>query len=132
MKDGDQRVLVVEDDALIRESLVELLEEHGYQTEAAADGREALDKLAAAASPPCLILLDLMMPVMDGREFREKQLGDPALSQIPVVVISAYRDLENLASELHPVALLKKPLRLAELLGVVEQHCCRRTTGQEV
>jgi CheY-like chemotaxis protein len=132
MSATDGHVLVVEDDETIRESLVELLHEYGYAAESAADGREALDKLAAPHGTPCLILLDLMMPGMDGREFRERQLGDPALSEIPVVVISAYRDLGSLADELRPVAMLEKPLRLADLLGVVKQHCCTRTAGQEV
>lgn len=132
MTESTRHVLVVEDDETIRETLVELLVEYGYAAESAADGREALEKLAESSTAPCLILLDLMMPGMDGREFRERQLCDPALSEIPVVVISAYRDLRTLAGELRPVAMLKKPLRLADLLGVVKAHCCTRTAGQEV
>lgn len=119
------RVLVVEDDELIRDSLLELLEQHGVAAEGAANGREALDQLAAATTLPALIVLDLMMPVMDGREFRAAQLRDPALAGIPVVVISAYRDLAELEHELQPVGLLGKPLKLAELLAIIRRHCPR-------
>lgn len=125
----NQRVLVIEDDEMIRESLMELLEDHGYQTDGAGHGREALDKLLApTTAPPCLIVLDLMMPIMDGREFRRQQLADPALSQIPVVIMSAYRDFEQLADELAPVGMFRKPLKVQELLDVVDKFCCSRTS----
>src|SRR5881392_3915466 len=86
-------VLVVEDDEDIRDSLVEFLGDEGYEARGAGNGREALSLLAAIAPPPCLIILDLMMPVMDGRTFREEQLRRPDVADIPVIVISAYRDL---------------------------------------
>lgn len=117
-------VLVVDDDEMIRESLIEALGDHGYAARGASDGREALDLLRAPEPAPCLIILDLMMPVMDGREFREAQLADPALSQIPVVVVSANRDLQRICKDLAPQAAFKKPLPLADLLDVVQQHCC--------
>lgn len=120
MKD---RVVVVEDDELIRDSLLEVLEDHGYEAIGASDGREALDKLASLDSPPCLIVLDLMMPGMDGREFRRLQLEDPALKTIPVVVISAFRDLDEIAKELAPAGHFKKPLKLKEFLTIVQTHC---------
>ena len=116
-------VVVVEDDELIRDSLLEILEEHGYGAVGAADGREALDKLAKLDSPPCLIVLDLMMPIMDGREFRRRQLEDPALKQIPVVIISAFRDIDEIAKELAPAGHFKKPLKLQEFLHIVQTHC---------
>src|SRR5512142_2938239 len=82
-----RRVLIVEDDVDIRETLGELLATAGYETAGAANG---LDGLAAARrAPPDLIVLDLMMPVMDGWEFRSAQRRDPALASIPVIVISA-------------------------------------------
>ena len=118
-----ERVVVVEDDELIRESLLEVLEENGYEAIGAGDGREALDKLAALDAPPCLIVLDLMMPGMDGREFRKHQLEDPAIASIPVVVISAFRDLEEIAKELAPAGLFKKPLKLKDFLTIVQTHC---------
>jgi CheY-like chemotaxis protein len=115
--------MIVEDDDNIRESLVEFLEQHGYQALEAVDGRDALDKLAAAKPPPCAILLDLMMPIMDGQGFREEQLRDPVLSAIPVVVVSAYRDVDERTQGLAVASHLKKPLDLTELLRVLEQFC---------
>ena len=84
-------VLVVEDDLDIRQALMEILDEHGFAALGARDGAEALDLLSRATELPCLILLDLMMPVMDGASFREAQRKDPRLASIPVVVLSAYR-----------------------------------------
>lgn len=118
-----KHILIVEDDEDIRDSLVELLEEHGYPTSGVSHGGHALDSLRASQERPCLIVLDLMMPVMDGREFRETQLKNPELAKIPVIVMSAYRDLDALIPELEPVGVLKKPLRVQELLDLVEQHC---------
>lgn len=118
-------LLVVEDDQIIRESLVEFLEDNGYEATGAVHGREALDELSRNPQRPCLIVLDLMMPVMDGTAFREEMLRDPELSQIPVVVISAYRDLGERVKNLAPVSVLPKPLKLPELLSLVEQHCSR-------
>jgi CheY-like chemotaxis protein len=118
-----ERVIIVEDDELIRDSLLEVLEDNGYEAIGAGDGREALDKLAALDAPPCLIVLDLMMPGMDGREFRRQQLTDPALKDIPVVVISAFRDLDEIAKELKPAAHFKKPLKLQDFLQIVQTHC---------
>jgi CheY-like chemotaxis protein len=117
------RIFVVDDEEMIRESLVEFLDEHGYDAVGAAHGRDALDKLAASDLLPCLILLDLMMPVMDGRSFREEQLQTPALAAIPVVVFSAYRDVAKTAGELNAAGHLAKPLNLTTLLQTVRRHC---------
>jgi CheY-like chemotaxis protein len=116
-------VLIVEDDQDIRDSLMDFLEDHGYQTVAAADGREALQKLAALQSQPCMIILDLMMPRMDGRTFREEQLRHPAYSRIPVVVISAYQDVALTVQGLNVAGCLPKPVNLKALLQVVQEHC---------
>src|ERR1043165_7635813 len=97
-------LLGVEDDAIIRESLVEFFEDNGYEATGAIHGRQALDELSRSTQRPCLIVLDLMMPVMDGATFREEMLRDPELSQIPVVVISAYRDLTDRVKRLAPVS----------------------------
>ena len=113
---------------MIRESIVEFLGENGYDAVGAADGREALDKLADSSDlPPCLILLDLMMPIMDGRAFREHQLQDPGIAEIPIVVFSAYRDVAKTAGELNAVGHLPKPLRLEDLLRTVRLHCTNGT-----
>jgi CheY-like chemotaxis protein len=117
------RVLVVEDDEIIRESLVEFLGDNGYEGLGAVHGRDALEKLRASAPSPCLIVLDLMMPVMDGQAFREEQLQDPALSRIPTVVMSAYIEGERIATDVNATAYLKKPLKLEQFLETVKKHC---------
>jgi CheY-like chemotaxis protein len=116
-----RRVLVVEDDALIRESLIEALEEHGYQVTGAANGRDALDVLATPPRPD-VILLDLMMPVMDGRSFRNQQLRDPALAAIPVVVLSAASDVLRAGAEMRAAGVLRKPVTLRALLDELARH----------
>jgi CheY-like chemotaxis protein len=116
-------IFVVEDEEMIRDSIVEFLDEQGYNAVGAVDGRDALDKLAATDLLPCLILLDLMMPVMDGRSFREQQLQTPGIAAIPVVLFSAYRDVAQTASDLNAAGHLAKPLKLTELLQTVRQHC---------
>ncbi|HEY6179311.1 MAG TPA: response regulator [Kofleriaceae bacterium] len=115
-------VLVVDDDRDIRDTLVELLEDHGYHTLGASNGVEALDVLRTSADVPCLILLDLMMPVMDGREFREEQLKNPAWTEIPVIVISAYSDVADQARALD-VDHLRKPLGTRPLIEAVRRYC---------
>ena len=120
---GHCPVLVVDDDESIRETLVAILQDEGYPTVGAQHGGEALDLLRRAEPMPCLILLDLMMPVMDGGAFRCLQLGDPSLASIPVVVISAYHDVEEQARALHPSGTLKKPMQLEALIAMVKKFC---------
>ena len=120
------RIFVVDDEDMIRDSIVEFLDENGYEAIGAAHGRDALDKLTASGPRPCLILLDLMMPIMDGRAFREKQLQNPALAEIPVVVFSAYQDVAATANELGVADYLAKPVDLTRLLRIIRQSCLRR------
>jgi CheY-like chemotaxis protein len=115
-------VLVVDDDRDIRDTLIEMLEDQGHRATGAANGREALAVLEASPQPPCLILLDLMMPVMDGRGFREEQLKHPAWAQIPVIVISAYSDAQAQARALE-LECLRKPLGMRPLIDAVRRHC---------
>jgi CheY-like chemotaxis protein len=122
-------LLIIEDDQDIRESLVEFLEDHGYRVDAARHGREALDHLGRAQERPCLIVLDLMMPVMDGQQFRAEQLRDPELSQIPVLLISAYGDVEERASDLGRLPFLRKPFDLDQLLEQVQARCQTATSS---
>jgi CheY-like chemotaxis protein len=119
------RVLVVDDDADVRETLTEVLEEHGHQVFCAVNGFDALEQLRRSPHPPCVILLDLMMPVMDGRAFRVEQLKDPALSPIPVVVISAFLDATEATLEMQPAAYLKKPVSLKALVTLVRSFCAQ-------
>ena len=124
MSHPHRHVMVVEDDETIRDSLIEYLADKGYQTKGAADGKQALDELAADPVAPCLIVLDLMMPVMDGWAFRAEQMRDPQLAQIPVVVISAVRDVAKQTKDLGLIGCLKKPIDLKQLLTIVSEHCC--------
>lgn len=111
-------VMVVDDDAPLRESVCELLEEDGYRVLAAESGVAALERLRSAAPKPDVILLDLMMPVMNGWQFREAQLRDPQLAGIPVVVMTANRDLRGIPAE----EVILKPVKLGKLLDVVRRH----------
>jgi CheY-like chemotaxis protein len=115
-------VLIVEDDPLIRETLGEILAEEGYRTLSARDGAEALDCLRAAALPD-LIILDLMMPVMNGWEFRAEQLRDPVLARIPVIVVSGSTQPSERAVSLQPSDFISKPVNLELLLEAVARHC---------
>ena len=108
---------------MIRESVIEFLADQGYQAFGASDGRDALDKLQIADPLPCLILLDLMMPVMDGPTFRERQMKTPGLVDIPVVVFSAYQDAAKTADDLGAAGFVAKPVDLTRLLRLIRQFC---------
>ena len=113
-------VLIVEDDEDLREMMAQLLTLEGFQTATVANGREALEYLHEASAPD-VILLDLMMPVMDGWEFRRQQQADPALAPVPVIVLSALD--QTRASNLDATAFLKKPLDFDRLLSLVRTYC---------
>jgi CheY-like chemotaxis protein len=109
-------VLVVDDEKDIRETMAEMLAIEGYQTFGAGDGVEALSQ--ARAHRPDLVLLDLTMPGMNGWEFRAAQRGDPELSAIPVIVISALTREPGL----DVAAYLQKPFGMDTLLSAVRHH----------
>jgi len=113
-------VLVVDDDKAIRAFLSEVLADEGFRVKTAVNGRTALDLLATGFRP-CVILLDLMMPVMDGWQFRQAQAGNAALADIPVIVVSAAG--KDLLRRIEANAYLSKPVDLDELLGCVTQFC---------
>jgi len=113
-------VLIVEDDIELRDMMAELLTLEGFVATAVANGREALEYLGRGNRPD-IILLDLMMPVMDGWEFRRKQQSDPALATVPVVVLSALD--HRRAADVDAVAFLKKPLDFDRLLELVRHYC---------
>ena len=115
-------ILIIEDDADIRDALIGILGDEGYAATGVANGLEGLQYLRAKEAP-ALILLDLMMPVMNGWQFRAEQRGDPALASIPVVVISADGNVRTKASTIEAAGFLKKPIELEVLLRVVQQHC---------
>ena len=117
-------VLVVEDDREQRETLCAMLELEGFRHAEAANGREALEYLNESQAP-CLVLLDLEMPVMNGWEFRENQLADESLSRIPVVVVTANDD--GLGKRFPGVeAFLWKPLKFEKLVPVLNRLCSRK------
>jgi CheY-like chemotaxis protein len=113
-------VLIVEDDEDLREMMAQMLTLEGFESAAVANGREALEYLQDAEKPD-VILLDLMMPVMDGWEFRRQQQADPAIAPVPVIVLSALDQAR--ASTLEANAFLKKPLDFDHLLSLVRNYC---------
>jgi CheY-like chemotaxis protein len=116
MPSSAQRILVVEDDDDVRESIAETVSRAGYEVSTARHGREALEMIEHADEPPSAVLLDLMMPVMDGWTFLSK-LGDRR-RQIPVVVMSAARDALLPAQ----IELLRKPIGTDQLLGALARR----------
>jgi CheY-like chemotaxis protein len=117
-------VLIVEDDADLREMMAQLLTLEGFRAETVANGRDALEYLRRGDRPE-IILLDLMMPVMDGWEFRRRQRADPAVADVPVVVLSALDATR--ATDLQETAFLKKPLDFERLLQLVRRYCRQQT-----
>ncbi len=117
-------ILVVEDSAEVRRSLDWLLRVEGYAVVTAVHGADALRKLQAGLRP-CLILLDLKMPEMNGFEFRRLQLQDPELADIPVVIYSDVANPERVVQRLQAAAHVQKPFDLDALLAVVGAHCHR-------
>jgi CheY-like chemotaxis protein len=119
-----QGILLIEDDADLMHIEAQLLRDEGYQVTAAANGQEALDILRAPSERlPCLILLDLMMPVMDGWQFRAEQVRDPRLAMIPVVIVTAGGRTAEKQARLDVAASLKKPVTLMQLLDTVQEFC---------
>lgn len=116
----ERTLLLVDDDADVRQSLAEVLEEEGYQVLVAANGREALRMLEAHHARPDLILLDIMMPELDGWSFRAEQRKIEDIADIPVVLVTASSALGDRAATLEAELLLRKPLRLQELLDALE------------
>ena len=113
------RVLVVEDDTILRETLAEVMSDEGHEVRSAADGQAALDVLAQWE--PDVILLDLMMPRMDADEFRRRQRVDALASGARVLIVSAARDVESAAARLEADGWLAKPFRLLEVIEAVER-----------
>lgn len=116
--DFEGTILIAEDDEAIRDGLSMSLEIEGYRVLTAANGREALELLPGLRAP-CLLLLDLLMPVMSGWEVLEEKNRDPRLASIPVVVLSATESqkLEGVA------AFVPKPYELDKVIGAIRRHC---------
>jgi CheY-like chemotaxis protein/anti-sigma regulatory factor (Ser/Thr protein kinase) len=116
----NRKILIVEDDRDVVEAMSGLLELHGYEVEHALNGRDALQLLKSGHTPG-LILLDLMMPVMDGMQFREAQISDPKLAGIPVVIMSAHPKGKEIMESIRAQAYLKKPVEIGSILETVER-----------
>ncbi|HEY8514806.1 MAG TPA: response regulator [Candidatus Binatia bacterium] len=115
-------ILIVEDEDDIREAMTAFLEGEGYTVVQARDGDEAL-RLLRSEQRFCLVLLDLFMPVKDGWEFRAEQLSDPAIADVPVIVLSADRSAPQKARMLGAIECMVKPIDFAHLLDTVATHC---------
>jgi CheY-like chemotaxis protein len=115
------RVLVVEDDAELREMMAQMFAMEGFAPVEASDGLDALQKLHSGDPRPHVIVLDLMMPRLDGWGFVERQADDPSIADIPVIVVSAApaHRLQTIAA----TAVFQKPLDYDRLIATVKAHC---------
>ncbi len=116
-----KRILVIEDDVSIRELLVELLESEGYEVSSSVNGLEGLKSLEKN-NLPHLILIDLMMPVMDGYSFRAEQLKNPFWAKIPTIVMSAEVNAKEKMKNYNITAFLSKPVELETILSTVATY----------
>jgi CheY-like chemotaxis protein len=119
---GEARILVVDDDNAIRETLRAILEEEGYLVTAAVNGKEALDRLEGTA-PPALCIVDLVMPVLNGWELCAQMARRPQLARVPVLLVSASSTLEGAPLGLETVHVMHKPISFDKLLAHVERYC---------
>jgi CheY-like chemotaxis protein len=108
-------LLIVEDEIAVRDTLTELVSNDGREIVTASDGQEALERLTEVR--PCLILLDLMMPRMNGWEFLQRKSADPLIADIPTIVLSGSG---RPAGAVHQLA---KPVDVERLLALVDQYC---------
>lgn len=118
-----ESVLIIEDEPGVRETIKDILEMEGFAVTTAENGEEAL-KLLQASQHPCLILLDLMMPVMNGWQFLEalKKDHQHVLATIPVVVVSAVADLASVQQQ-YACRIMKKPVSVATLVELAHEYC---------
>jgi CheY-like chemotaxis protein len=116
-------VLVVEDDPALREVYAEVLGTEGYPVRLAANGHEALTLLSTHGDLPCVVLLDLRMPVMDGWELVTRLRESDAWRELPIVVVAAHYKVADEARRIGAVAWLQKPVRVDRLLATVRALC---------
>ncbi len=128
-------VLLVEDDEDTREVLRLILESEGLDVAVAHDGLDALTQIAQIRRDdphaPAAIVLDYMMPRCSGPQFRQKQLADPGIADVPVILVSAVSDLAARAALLHPFAMLQKPIDPDQFTAVVREACASYLSGPQ-
>ena len=117
-------ILIIDDNPDLREGLRVVLGQEGYKVATAINGRDALNRLYTGLKP-CLIIMDLMMPVMNGFEFREVQLADAQLAEIPLIAYSGVTDPRETAQQLRATAYVHKPAEVEQLAAMVRQFCPR-------
>jgi CheY-like chemotaxis protein len=117
-------ILIVEDDEDIRAAMAELLETEGFEVFVASNGQEGLEVMSQMKAP-CLVLLDLMMPVMNGEDFLRQVRKDPALDIIPVIIVTASGRTPLPGTQ----GILKKPFEISDLFATVSTHCPRPAHG---
>ena len=122
-RDGAELVLIVEDDAETAQSLAEVLQLLGYDSDVVENGKLALEYLRNAPGRYCLVFLDVMMPVMDGWEFLTEQRSDATIGEIPVVIVSAVPNVETRARKTTAVGVLPKPIDPVKLEATLQQYC---------
>lgn len=115
-----KKILIVEDDLDIAKNLLDLLTSEGYEVDHASNGKMALDKMRNGEKPE-LILLDLMMPMMDGFQFRNEQESDPQLATIPVIIMTADGHIESKKLLIGAKASVRKPIDIDKLLVTLEK-----------
>lgn len=118
----ESEILLVEDDDDLRQLLAFLIRNKGREVIEAANGREALDRIRTE-DPPRLVILDLMMPVMDGWTFRQELLKSPGLADVPVILLSGAADVHRSARTLKAVDYLTKPVDLDRLYRLLDDYC---------
>ena len=117
------KILVVEDDRDIRESLRDLLEMEGFEVSIASEGIEAFEELRKSLPHlPDLIILDLMMPGMDGYQFRELQEADPQFSKIPILLMTADGNIDVKKMKVGAKMAIRKPLEISNLLSMIREN----------
>lgn len=115
-------VMIMDDDVDIRLTLADILEDEGYSVTSASDGLEGIHAINSMTHPPGLIILDLMMPNMNGHEFLKVRAENDKLALIPVAYFSADTEIHSKSQEAG-VESIRKPVNFGELLSVVRKHC---------
>ena len=116
-------ILIVEDSPDVASFLKRLLEREGFTVDSALNGREALEFLRATPGLPAVIILDLVMPVMDGYQFRQEQERDGRLAPIPIIVMASEMNLESIRMRLGAKASIRKPIEIKDVVEAIKRLC---------